>query len=144
MQDEFPLFKILIVLAVVAYQGIQVMRKKGKKVGTDPTPQVERPTVEEPDFRARTAEDDAALERVRARMHAASVQPPVHIPMTEEPVVSPVQGQLPASSGPVLWDPRTTATLPSLRDLVLAQVVFSPPPSRRGGGQARSPLELRR
>ena len=141
MHDEFPLFKILLVLAVIAYQGIQVLRKKGKKVGADATPPVERPTVEEPDFRARTAEDDAALDRVRALMHAASVQKPVQNPAAAEPVVS-VQSQSP--SGPSLWDPRTTATLPSLRDLVLAQVIFSPPPSRRDQGQTRSPLEFRR
>jgi hypothetical protein len=142
MQDQFPMFKILIVLAVVAYQGIQVMRKKGKKAETDQTPPVERPMVEEPDFRARTSEDDSALERVRALMHAAPVQQPVVSPVSAQPVVTTVQ--TPMSTAPTLWDPRTTATLPSLRDLVLAQVIFSPPPTRRGGGQARSPLELRR
>jgi hypothetical protein len=141
MQDKFPLFKILIVLAVIAYQGIQVLRKKGKKIGTDPAPPVERPTVEEPDFQARTPEDDAALERVRTLMHSPSVQQPVQSPVPT-PVVSATQVQ--STSGPTLWDPRTTAALPSLRDLVLAQVIFSPPPSRRSGGQARSPLEIRR
>jgi hypothetical protein len=142
MHDTFPLFKILIVLAVIAYQGFQVLRKKGKKADTNASPPVERPEVQEPDFRARSQEDDAALERVRALMHASSTQAP---PPQMAAMSSVSAAQSVAPVGPSLWDPRTTATLPNLRDLVLAQVILSQPPGLRPGRQTgRSPLELRR
>lgn len=141
MHDPFTLFKILIVVLVVVYQGVQALRKKAK-ARTGPVPQA--PSYEpEP---ARPERQDA-VERIRTLVLGRATPPsaPVAVPSVPDvPAPAAVVSMNPAEPIRSL-EPATTQGIPSLRDLVLAQVILSPPPGARGGRPARrSPLELRR
>lgn len=131
MHDPFPLFKVLIVVLVVVYQGVQALRKRAAKQGDAHN----APPSE--DF---PPEDDATL-----FPYPAPSQPDPEIPLRTEqrPVSAPVQLPDPVRSvAPkaeslvnllALSENRgaTSQAVPSLRNLILAQVILSPPPGLR-------------
>jgi len=141
MHDSVNLFKILIVVLVVVYQGVQALRKRAK-AQTAPVPQA--PSYE-PEPPSREKQD--AVERIRTLVLGRSAPMPV-------PIVTPPASDSSAPAAVVSMntaepirslEPAAVQGIPSLRELVLAQVVLSPPPGARGGRQTRrSPLELRR
>jgi hypothetical protein len=142
VHDSVTLFKILIVVLVVVYQGVQAMRKKAKAQPQDPVPSV--PSYE-PEPPAPKRED--TMERIRTLVLGRATAPP---PLIVAPPVS--DNSVPAvvvsmnTAEPIRsLEPAAAQGIPSLRDLILAQVILSPPPGSRPGRQTgRSPLEFRR
>lgn len=143
MHDPVTLFKVLIVLLVVVYQGVQALRKKAK---AQPKPDVPKIPGYESEPEPDPARQDGAMERIRtlvlgqAPTAATAIAPSPAVPSTPAVVVSQTAAD-PIRS----LEPPAAQGIPSLRNLVLAQVILSPPPGARGGNQTgRSPLEFRR
>ena len=143
MHDSAALFKILIVVLVVVYQGVQALRKRAK------TPKAEAPRIPDYEPAPSVPKREETMDRLRTLVlgRAAPIPPP-------PPVAAAPASEI---SGPAVVVSMNTAEpirslesagdqgIPSLRDLVLAQVILSPPPGSRGGRPPkRSPLELRR
>ena len=142
MHDPFTLFKILIVVLVVVYQGVQALRKRAKAQPEAPVPSAPR-YEPEPVPESRRSE---AMERIRtlvlgqATTPAPAVAPPTEAQSGPATVVS-MNTSAPIDS----LEPSPAQGIPTLRDLVLAQIILTPPPGSNGArGPGRSPLEIRR
>ncbi|HXP90814.1 MAG TPA: hypothetical protein VN931_07805 [Fibrobacteria bacterium] len=151
MHDSVGLFKILVLVAVVGYQVVKAWRKKAKTqdprpagpVATEsqpenswweprPEPVLESQPVPEPLPSRETGSETVPIPAIRRGIGSTP-------PIAYKPISA--LSEIPADPTPRL--PETI--LPELRDLVLAQVILSPPPGLRGGSRGgRSPLELRR
>ena len=142
MHDPFTLFKILIVVLVVVYQGVQALRKRAK-APTEPTvpPAPAYEPVQEPESKR-----GEAMERIRTLvLGRASTSAPAGVPTSSESTAPAAVVSMNTAEPIHSLEPGSTQGVPSLRDLVLAQVILSPPPgSRAGRRESRSPLELRR
>jgi hypothetical protein len=151
VHDSVGLFKILILVGVVGYQVLKAWRKKATIQAPQPAGPVAAESQPENSWWEPRPEPVLGPETL-------SEPPPLREPPSQTSP-TPVVGRVFASALsmaykpisalseiPVDPTPRTPVTvLPELRDLVLAQVILSPPPGLRGGNRGgRSPLELRR
>jgi len=151
MHDSVGLFKILILVAVVGYQVVKAWRKKATSQAAQPVPSV--PAQREPEnswwepppepFPEPAPVSESAP--VRESPAATAPEPRIKPVFAAAPPIAykPISALSEIPTDPTPRPPATT--LPELRDLVLAQVILSPPPGLRGGDRGgRSPLELRR
>jgi len=155
VHDSTGLFNLLIVAVAVGYQVLKIWRKKSTTQAPQPvrTPlprdEPETPWWEPeptPVVEPTPAEEAAPLPKTTlARKTSLELKDvPAEAPTSERPpAYKPIAALSEIPTDPT---PRAPATeLPALRNLVLAQVVLSPPPGLRGGMRAgRSPLEIRR
>jgi len=151
MHDSVGLFKILILVAVVGYQVVKAWRKNATVQAPRPAGPIA--TESQPENSWWEPRPDPVLEPAPVSEAAPFLE------TASETVPNPAIRRGIGSAPPVAYKPisalseiptdptpRHPATiLPELRELVLAQVILSPPPGLRGGNRGgRSPLELRR
>lgn len=145
MHDPFPLFKVLIVVLVVLYQGVQALRKRAGR----PEPETRSSEEEFP------PEDDSP-----SFPYPAPSQTDPEIPLQAKitpaqtstapsaaTARSVAQANPPSNPSPAAGlSRRSSLVVPALRDMVLSQVVLAPPPGLRGKPRGRAaPLaEFRR
>jgi hypothetical protein len=141
VHDPFTLFKILIVVLVVVYQGVQALRKRAKAASEPTVPPA--PTYEpEPEPEP---EREEARERIRTLVMGRAAPASIAAAPVSDTAMPAVVVSMNTAEPIRSLEPGAALGVPTLRDLVLAQVILSPPPgSRAGRRESRSPLELRR